>query len=69
MSSKSIINVDWARLAGRYDSVFGTKTTDGKVQTPTIGGVWAWCVDFVTANFQRESGMPLRLSILVSVAP
>ena len=56
LSSKSIVSVDWARLAGRYDSTFGTKTAQGHVQAPTVGGVWAWFVDFVTANFQRECG-------------
>lgn len=54
MSSRNFITVDWGKLAGRYDSVFGTKTAEGNIKAPTVGGVWAWFVDFVTANFQRE---------------
>ena len=54
MSSKRFITVDWSKLAGKYDKTFGTKTPAGEVRAPSVGGAWAWFVDFVTANFQRE---------------
>jgi FUN14 domain-containing protein 1 len=55
MSSKSFVNVDWKKLASSYDSTFGTKTSEGVINQPTIKGAGNWIIDFVTANFQRES--------------
>ncbi len=54
LSSKRFISVDWGKVAGSYDSTFGTKGPKGEVRAPTVGGVWEWFVDFVTANFQRK---------------
>jgi hypothetical protein len=55
MSSKSFVNVDWKKLASSYDSTFGTKTSEGVISHPTAKGAGNWIIDFVTANFQRES--------------
>jgi len=62
MSSRSIININWNKLGSRYDALFGSKTAEGKVATPTVGGITRWLTDFLTANFQRElsSVMVLR---------
>jgi hypothetical protein len=63
MSSRSFIKVDWAKLSGGYDSLIGS--TNG--QAPTVGGVWTWFVDFVTANFQRKYFPPSLSSARRSV--
>lgn len=55
MNSRKFISVDWKKVAGNYDSTFGTKTATGEVRAPTVSNAWNWFVDFVTANFQRES--------------
>ncbi|ORY29974.1 FUN14 family-domain-containing protein [Naematelia encephala] len=55
LSTKRFITVDWSKVAGRYDTAFGTKTPTGEQRSPTVGGVWAWFVDFVTANFQQRA--------------
>jgi FUN14 domain-containing protein 1 len=60
MSSKSYISVDWSKLSSRYDSAFGTSSAAGGRKAPTVGGVWSAFVDFLTANFQRESAASLR---------
>lgn len=65
MSSRSIISVDWKRLASSYDNTFGTKTTEGLVKQPTAGGAYNWFIDFVTANFQRMSPSFLTCSSLL----
>lgn len=62
MNSKQFIKVDWSRLSSRYDGAFGTKAVDGHVQPPTVTGAWNMFVDFVTANFQRES-FPVRVRV------
>jgi uncharacterized membrane protein (Fun14 family) len=59
MSSKSYISVDWSKLASRYDSAFGTSSAAGGRKAPTVGGVWSAFVDFLTADFQRESAASL----------
>jgi hypothetical protein len=56
LSSKSYVSVDWARLSKSYDNTFGTRTASGGSRAPSVQGVWNRIVDFVTANFQRESG-------------
>ena len=66
MSSRSFIKVDWSKLAGGYDKTFGTKTPTGEIRAPTAGGIYSWFVDFVTANFQRESRFHLAASTLLS---
>ena len=55
MSSKSFVNVDWKKLASSYDTTFGTKNSEGVISHPTAKGAGNWIIDFVTANFQRES--------------
>ncbi|WWC60872.1 uncharacterized protein I303_103448 [Kwoniella dejecticola CBS 10117] len=54
MSSKSYIHVDWAKLGGKYDSAFGTKSSTG-YRGPTIGGLYNKIVDFLTSNFQQRA--------------
>lgn len=58
LSSKSYVSVDWARLSKSYDNTFGTRTASGGSRAPSVQGVWNRIVDFVTANFQRESREP-----------
>jgi hypothetical protein len=55
MSSRSFLSVDWKKLASSYDSTFGTKNSEGVISHPTAKGAGNWIIDFVTANFQRES--------------
>lgn len=55
LSSRSIVQINWSKLGNRYDSYFGSKSADGKSSVaPTVGGLYRWLVDFLTANFQRE---------------
>lgn len=63
MSSRSFIKIDWSKLSGSYDKSFGTRTAAGEVRAPSVGGVWAWFVDFVTANFQREWSRPAFIKL------
>ena len=65
-SSRSIININWNKLGSRYDALFGSKTAEGKVAAPTVEGVGRWIVDFMTANFQRESHYPATPPFLAS---
>jgi FUN14 domain-containing protein 1 len=67
MSTKKFISVDWSKMANNYDSTFGTKTATG-LRAPSVGGVYAWFVDFVTANFQRKSALITSYTVVWGVA-
>lgn len=42
LSSKSFISVDWKRISGKYDNVFGSKTTAGESpRPPTAQGLYS----------------------------
>ncbi|OWT41427.1 hypothetical protein C362_00895 [Cryptococcus neoformans Bt1] len=63
LSTKSYIQVDWARIGARYDSAFGTKTPTGGYRGPTIGRLWARLVDFLTADFQQRASFLAGLAL------
>jgi hypothetical protein len=53
MNSRSLVNVDWAKISSKYDETFGTRTSSG-IRAPNVKGAYNWIVDFITANFQRK---------------
>lgn len=63
MQSRSFININWSKLSSAYENTFGSlpstssslAPTEGRRVAPTITGAYRWIVDFLTANFQRES--------------
>ncbi|KGB79637.1 hypothetical protein I307_03065 [Cryptococcus deuterogattii 99/473] len=63
LSTKSYIQVDWAKIGSRYDSAFGTKTHTGAHKGPTIGRLWARLVDFLTADFQQRASFLAGLAL------
>ncbi|OXG66063.1 hypothetical protein C354_01415 [Cryptococcus neoformans MW-RSA1955] len=63
LSTKSYIQVDWARIGARYDSAFGTKTPTGGYRGPTVGRLWARLVDFLTADFQQRASFLAGLAL------
>ncbi|KAJ9123989.1 hypothetical protein QFC22_000781 [Naganishia vaughanmartiniae] len=70
MQSRSFININWSKLSSAYENTFGSlpstssslAPTEGRKVAPTITGAYRWIVDFLTANFQRES-------LVVDLAP
>ncbi|KAI0065462.1 hypothetical protein BV25DRAFT_1798710 [Artomyces pyxidatus] len=67
LGSTSLIKVDWARAASRFESVFYTQEMNGVKRPPTVYSLWRWLVDFLTADFQPRAsfiaGMILGLRI------
>ncbi|KAI9637992.1 FUN14 family-domain-containing protein [Dioszegia hungarica] len=54
MNSRSLVNVDWAKISSKYDETFGTRTSSG-IRAPNVKGAYNWIVDFITANFQQRA--------------
>ncbi|KIM55887.1 hypothetical protein SCLCIDRAFT_133801, partial [Scleroderma citrinum Foug A] len=55
LGSQSLVKVDWARMASRFENLF--YKTDGaeRRHPPTIGSLFRWLVDFLTADFQARA--------------
>ncbi|KIJ68983.1 hypothetical protein HYDPIDRAFT_105534 [Hydnomerulius pinastri MD-312] len=67
LGSMSLVKVDWARMASRFENLFYRTDALGNKKAPTIGSLWRWIVDFLTADFQPRAsfiaGMALGLRI------
>lgn len=64
----SLLRVDWGRAASRFENLFYTKNIDPitGVQTkspPTIGSLFGWIVDFLTADFQQRASFVAGLAL------
>ncbi|KAF8843609.1 hypothetical protein BDN67DRAFT_964077 [Paxillus ammoniavirescens] len=55
LSSMSLVKVDWPRMASRFENLFHTTDVHGNMKPPTIGSLWRWIVDFLTADFQPRA--------------
>ncbi|QRW00401.1 FUN14 domain-containing protein [Ceratobasidium sp. AG-Ba] len=46
-----ITKVNWGSASTRFERLFYSSEPGGKSRAPTIGSLWAWLVDFLTADF------------------
>jgi len=62
LGSTSMIRVDWAAASSRFENLF--YRTEGDVRrAPTIGSLWKWLVDFLTADFQPRASFIAGLAL------
>lgn len=66
LGSVSIVRVDWSRAASRFENLF-YRTENGVRRPPTVGSLWSWLINFLTADFQPRAtfaaGLVLGLRI------
>ncbi|KAI6131796.1 FUN14 family-domain-containing protein [Pisolithus croceorrhizus] len=55
LGSVSLVRVDWPRMASHFENLFYRADATGKKKPPTIGSVFRWMIDFLTANFQARA--------------
>lgn len=55
LGSVSLIKVDWAEMASRFENLFYTTDAAGNKKPPTVLSIWKWIVDFLTADFQPRA--------------
>ncbi|KAL4068020.1 FUN14 family-domain-containing protein, partial [Scleroderma citrinum] len=55
LGSLSLVKVDWTRMASRFENLFYKMDAVGRKQPPTIGSLFRWLVDFLTADFQARA--------------
>jgi len=54
--SVSMIKVDWARMQSRFERLFySTDAATGARRPPTVGSLWTWLIEFLTADFQPRA--------------
>ncbi|KAF8078044.1 FUN14 family-domain-containing protein [Lyophyllum atratum] len=67
LASKSLVRVDWGRMATRFEKAFYSTEETGRKKAPTVTSLWTWIVDFLTADFQPRAsfiaGLVLGLRI------
>ncbi|KXN85474.1 FUN14 domain-containing protein 1 [Leucoagaricus sp. SymC.cos] len=55
LGSKSLIEVDWARISSRFENLFYTRDAAGNSKPPSVLSLWRWLIDFLTADFQPRA--------------
>lgn len=55
LGSMSLVRVDWARAATRFENLFYTVDASGTRRPPNLGSLFRWVVDFLTADFQQRA--------------
>ncbi|KAF9227527.1 hypothetical protein BS17DRAFT_693358 [Gyrodon lividus] len=63
LGSMSLVKVDWARTASRFENLFYTTDALGNKKPPSIGSLWRWIVDFLTADFQPRASFMAGLAL------
>lgn len=65
--SLNLIRIDWTRMSSRFENLFYTTDARGTKRAPSIGSLFRWIVDFLTADFQQRAtfiagfGLGLRI--------
>ncbi|KAH8106728.1 FUN14 family-domain-containing protein [Cristinia sonorae] len=55
LGQQSLIRVDWSRMSQRFENLVFTKDPQGRSRAPTVGSLFSWIVDFLTADFQQRA--------------
>ncbi|KZV64334.1 hypothetical protein PENSPDRAFT_588563 [Peniophora sp. CONT] len=55
LGSASIVKVDWTKAGNRFERLFYRTDATGARHPPTVGSLWRWLVDFLTADFQPRA--------------
>ncbi|KAF8136708.1 FUN14 family-domain-containing protein [Boletus edulis] len=63
LGSVSLVKVDWARMASRFENLFYTTDALGNKKPPTVRSLWKWTVDFLTADFQPRASFVVGLAL------
>ncbi|KAL1745641.1 FUN14 family-domain-containing protein [Schizophyllum fasciatum] len=51
----SVIKVDWRAMGTRFENLFYRTDANGVKRAPTVGSLWTWIIDFLTADFQPRA--------------
>lgn len=59
----SLVKVDWARMASRFENLFYTTDALGNKKAPTVRSIWKWIVGFLTADFQPRASFVVGFAL------
>jgi FUN14 domain-containing protein 1 len=68
LGAASLVKVDWAAAARRFEGMFYTTRTDSVTgvktsSAPTVPGVWSRLVHFLTVDFQQRASFVAGLAL------
>ena len=63
LGSVSLVKVDWARMASRFENLFYTTDVLGNKKAPTVRSIWKWIVCFLTADFQPRASFVVGFAL------
>jgi len=64
LGSTSIVRIDWAKMASRFENLFYTKDPiTGQKRAPNVYSLWKWLIDFLTADFQQRASFIAGLAL------
>ena len=63
LGSISVVRVDWARIAARFEDRFYTKDVHGSRRPPNLYSLWNRLVDFLAADFQPRASFIAGLAL------
>ncbi|KAF7967831.1 hypothetical protein HWV62_32955 [Athelia sp. TMB] len=64
LGSASVVRVDWGKMGSRFENLFYTKDPiTGTKRAPSVGSLFNWIVDFLTANFQQRASFVAGLAL------
>ncbi|PCH38109.1 hypothetical protein WOLCODRAFT_64834 [Wolfiporia cocos MD-104 SS10] len=55
LGSLSLVRVDWVRASSRFENLFYRTDASGQRRAPTVGSLFRWIIDFLTADFQERA--------------
>jgi len=67
LSATSLVKVDWARAAARFEGLFYTLDANGTRRPPTVYSLWRRLVDFLTADFQPRASFIAGLALGIRI--
>ncbi|KAF8350794.1 FUN14 family-domain-containing protein [Amanita rubescens] len=63
LSSASLVRVDWARMATKFEDLVYVRDACGKGGPPTPASIWRWLINFLTADFQPRASFIAGLAL------
>ncbi|KII88642.1 hypothetical protein PLICRDRAFT_698988 [Plicaturopsis crispa FD-325 SS-3] len=63
LSSVSVVRVDWQKMGAGFEKLASTDDGKGNRKGLTVGSLWRWVVDFLTADFQPRASFIAGLTL------
>ncbi|KAL0947018.1 hypothetical protein HGRIS_013162 [Hohenbuehelia grisea] len=66
-ASVSGVRVNWTRIGSRFENMFYTTDSQGVRHAPSVGSLWGWVINFLTADFQPRASFIAGLALGIRI--